>query len=224
MILEKEQSPVCRRCGICCSKGGPALHIQDAPLVGDALPMHQLMTLRLGEMVYDQPLGKVVPLVEEIIKVRSAPDSSACVFFNADTKSCAVYENRPAECRVLLCENTDALRAMYEKDRLNRDHLLPQGHPLRALLEDHDQRSATGLLVSLARKITEGDQQAVNHMGEIIAYDEELRRLLPEKTGLDPETMNFLLGRPVAQILRGFGLEAIREDGHLLLRKRPARF
>ncbi|MGE4290668.1 MAG: YkgJ family cysteine cluster protein [Desulfovibrio sp.] len=222
-MIERETPASCRRCGICCSKGGPALHDEDAGLVGGALPMESLTTLRVGEMVFDQPLGKVVPLVEEIIKVRSVPDSSPCMFFDKETKACGIYENRPLECRALLCENDAQLKAIYDKERLSRRDLLPEGHPLLEVVEDHDRHCSPRRLTSLARSVAEGDHAALEELGAILAYDQELRRAIPEKTGLPQEAMEFLLGRPLDRVLTGIGLE-VRHDGErTVLRKRPVR-
>ncbi|MDD4732301.1 MAG: YkgJ family cysteine cluster protein [Desulfovibrio sp.] len=223
-MTERDTPATCRRCGICCSKGGPALHDEDAPLVGGVLPMERLMTLRVGEMVLDQPLGKVVPLVEEIIKIRSVPGATACALFDEKSKACEIYEHRPAECRELLCENDERLKAMYDKDRLCRRDLLPDDHPLMEIVEDHDRRCSPRKLTSLARRVTEGDQAALDEIGRILAYDAELRRMVPEKTGLSPDAMEFLLGRPLDLVLAGIGLEVRHEEGRTVLRKRPVRF
>lgn len=222
-MTDSKNNAACRRCGICCSKGGPALHDQDASLVGGVLPMEQLLTLRVGEMVMDQPLGKVVPLVEEIIKIRSAPGSTACMLYDDAAKTCAVYENRPAECRELLCENDERLKAMYDKDRLCRRDLLPEGHPLLEIVEDHDRRCSPRKLTSLARRVVSGEEQALEELGEILAYDASLRELVPEKSGLPAEAMDFLLGRSLDLVLAGIGLEVHHEQGRTVLRKSPVR-
>lgn len=220
-MIERETPSGCRRCGICCSKGGPGLHDEDAGLVGAALPMECLTTLRVGEMVYDQPLGKVVPLVEEIIKIRSVPGATTCVFYDAANKACGIYTTRPLECRAQLCENDERLKAIYDKQRLCRRDLLPEGHPLLEMVEDHDTRCSPRRLTSLARRIAEGNKEALEEVGELLAYDAELRSLVPEKTGLDPEVMEFLLGRPLDKVLAGIGLEVRHDGDRTVLHRRP---
>ncbi|WP_022663476.1 YkgJ family cysteine cluster protein [Paucidesulfovibrio longus] len=222
-MIERETTTGCRRCGICCGKGGPALHDEDAGLVGGVLPMEKLTTLRVGEMVYDQPLGKVVPLVEEIIKIRSAPDSATCIFFDEKNRACGIYENRPVECRAQLCENDERLKAVYDKERIGRRDLLPEGHPLLELIEDHDERCSPRRLTSLARRIAEGDKDALEAVGALLAYDAELRKAISEKSGISPDALEFLLGRSLDKVLAGIGLEVRREDGRTVLRRRPVR-
>lgn len=222
-MTESETSSGCRRCGLCCSKGGPALHDEDAALVGGALPMERLTTLRLGELVFDQPLGKVIPLVEEIVKVRSVPGGTACSFYDAASHACGIYAGRPLECRAQLCDDEERLKAVYEKDRLTRRDLLPEGHPLLELVEEHDARCSVRRLSGLARRVAGDDREALEEVGAILAYDAELRRVVPEKTGLPAEAMEFLFGRPLERVLAAIGLDVRHEDGRTVLRKRPVR-
>ena len=44
---------VITRCGNYCKGGGPALHTEDAPLLGSSLAYSDLVTLRAGEPAFD---------------------------------------------------------------------------------------------------------------------------------------------------------------------------
>ncbi|MDO9632844.1 MAG: hypothetical protein Q7I92_13180, partial [Humidesulfovibrio sp.] len=59
----------CRRCGTCCRKGGPALHVPDLHLFRgpDALDLSLVVTLRAGELALDQPKGRLLPLTAEVL-------------------------------------------------------------------------------------------------------------------------------------------------------------
>ena len=137
--------PVCDGCGVCCRKGGPLLHGEDAPLVTRGyVPLARLVTLRRGELVHDPVAGRVLPLEEEAIKVQGTGEPEQpwhCVFHREAGQGghggCGVYAQRPAQCRALFCKNTSALEALYAVRRLDRAalllHVQKAGAPLAAL-------------------------------------------------------------------------------------------
>lgn len=198
----------CRRCGQCCANGGPAIHTQDTTSFGeDGLAMEDLITLRTGELVHDQPTGEVIKLEAEMVKIREGEVGTACRFYGPADKSCAIYPKRPAECRALECADPEPLKEMYEKDRLSRRDLLPEGHPLLELLDAHDENCSPQRLADLCKAVLEaGDKEAVNAIGEMITYDETIRAQVAEKAGVSPEAMHFLFGRPIPTMLAGLGL------------------
>ena len=70
MVMTPRKNTSCRRCGQCCDKGGPALHLEDLHLVrSGTLDLDSLVTLRAGEPVLDQPKGRVASLERELVKV-----------------------------------------------------------------------------------------------------------------------------------------------------------
>lgn len=191
----------CKQCGACCLKGGPALHTEDLPLIEDGtIQLADMVTLRPGERVFDQPAQSILPLEHEIIKIKGRDNSWTCKFYSPDGQNCGIYKNRPLECEVLFCQDTEPLAAIYNKNRLTRADLLPQSHPLMELVTEHDKRCAPQDMEEIAKKAREGDAQAGAALKEMVAYDMEMRRLLEKKGG--PAAMNdFLLGRPLRVLL-----------------------
>lgn len=143
----------CRGCGTCCRKSGPALHTEDAALfASNAFGRADLVTVRAGELAFDQISGDLRPLEVDIVKfgdsrVRNshgfmvgADESDAtqaaglggCRFLVEQPKSpqgesrgqCGIYAHRPVECRALLCKDTRAIGALYNQDRLSRTDVL----------------------------------------------------------------------------------------------------
>ncbi|MFI3272288.1 MAG: YkgJ family cysteine cluster protein [Pseudomonadota bacterium] len=143
----------CIGCGTCCRKSGPALHAEDVPLfASQAFGRGDLVTVRAGELAFDQISGTLQPLAADIVKfgdgrVRNshgfmvgsgeedasqAQGLSGCRFLVEQPKTptgeirgaCGIYAHRPIECRVLLCKDTQAIEALYAQDRLDRAGVL----------------------------------------------------------------------------------------------------
>ncbi|MEA4856426.1 MAG: YkgJ family cysteine cluster protein [Solidesulfovibrio sp.] len=193
--------PVCRRCGVCCRRGGPSLGRGDLPLLASGrLGPDGLVTLRRGEYVTDNVAGGVGPLAAECVKVRPGPDGRACRFFR-EPDACAVHADRPLQCRLLFCEAPEAVRQSYARDRLGRRDILAPGDPLAALCAQHEAETDLTRLTALCRRALAGDGGAREEVARLIRLDAAWRQLLPERAGVPPETLPFYLGRPLPQAL-----------------------
>lgn len=203
----------CKRCGACCRNGGPALHTNDLPLIQDGtIQLSDIVTLRPGERVFDQPAQNILPLEEEILKIKGRDNTWTCRFYSPDGQNCGIYETRPEECEVLFCLDTEPLAAIYNKNRLTRFDLLPEDHPLMELVAEHDNRCAPKQMEALAKKAREGDAEAGRELREMVLYDMEMRRLLTEKGGPAAELADFLFGRPL-RVLLGYMNIKVYETG-----------
>ena len=84
----KQKQTECYRCGICCQKGGPALHGQDLALVrGGQLPLGDLITIRCGELAYNPLSCTIEPVSEELVKIRGTGQEWCCCYYDPDRKS-----------------------------------------------------------------------------------------------------------------------------------------
>jgi Fe-S-cluster containining protein len=146
--------PACRRCGICCKKGGPALHRCDRELVdGGEVPLRHLVTIRKGEPAWDNVHGRLLPAAGDIIKVRSRTGGRTCVYYDLPNAACRIYARRPLECRVLDCRDTRAIEAVYEKERLTRRDLLEGVSALWELVAEHQRQCAYEKILPLAQAV-----------------------------------------------------------------------
>jgi Fe-S-cluster containining protein len=197
----------CRQCGTCCSKGGPAFHTEDRLLIEKGtIPARHLYTIRKGELVLENVKGKVIPAATELIKIRGKNNSWMCFFFNPKEKACAIYRKRPIECRILKCWDTREIENAYSLNRLCRRDLLSGMEGLWEVIEDHAVRCAYEKISSLAKALDRDDSdEALKELMDIIKYDFHLREVFSEKGAVEKEMMDFLLGRPLLDTIKGYG-------------------
>jgi Fe-S-cluster containining protein len=213
--------PTCRRCGTCCRKGGPALHLEDRPLVADGLiPAHQLYTIRPGEPVQDNVAGRPAYADTDIIKIKGDGADGCCRFLDRSSNTCTIYDHRPLECRVMLCRDTRAIEAVYDRERLTRQDLLQGVAGLWDLIVDHEQRCGYGRIRDLAGGLAGDDREKTAALGavtEMVKYDESLRQLLVENGHTPAAMLDFLLGRPLTRTLPGFHIQVKSAGGRIRL-------
>lgn len=201
----------CRRCGTCCKKGGPALHIADQELVESGkIALKHLLTIRQGEPAYDNVRGAIAPAVTDIIKVNTCRKrASQCAFYDLQRKQCRIYEDRPSECQALNCRDTRKIERIYSTQRLTRRHLLSKVEGLLELVRDHQERCDYGFISELAMQIRRGRQpeQAQQQLLELIHFDETLRKTTVAHAGHASEMLEFLFGRSLLFTVQMFQLK-----------------
>lgn len=210
MVFMKPSTRVsgrCRRCGTCCQKGGPALHLEDRSLVQEGkIPLDRLFTIRKGERVYDNVRDCLESSQTELIKIRNRPGGTTCWYYGPEKGECRIYENRPLECRVLKCWNTDEIQAIYKHQRLERRDLLEAVEGLWDLVVTHDRCCDMKQFQIWVHQVLDQDVEAKARLEEMVQYDRHFRDVLVEKSNTDPDLLLFLLGRPVAELLQPFGI------------------
>lgn len=210
----------CERCGHCCDKGGPTLHKQDLILFErGVIGYSQVFTLRRGEFVDEMIEGGLLPLAEELIKVRGQGNRWTCLFYDDDEKACTIYEDRPAECRAFNCWSPDELKEMYQKDRVRREDIVTPGSALEELIKAHEAECSYKIVGDLADAFLEGDEQAGQDLVNKITWDVAFRDTFAKKTDAGEEEMNFFFGRPLHATVRQYGLEVGREDDRYYVKK-----
>ncbi|MFN2342728.1 MAG: YkgJ family cysteine cluster protein, partial [Desulfonatronovibrio sp.] len=203
MNSNKEKQTICLKCGTCCRKNGPVLHIQDKQLILEKiLTPENMVVLRAGEPAMDNISGKPVLLKGEIIKVRGKKAGSwSCVFHDHETNLCSIHSNRPKQCRLLECWNPEEMVKTYKQDLLTRAHLLKKGSALEEITTLHENKCSVGELVQLIKDDLNhkaGSKQKINDM---ISYDEAFRKTFQEKTKIDPKALDYYLGRSLKEII-----------------------
>ncbi|MGD9211900.1 MAG: YkgJ family cysteine cluster protein [Desulfobacteraceae bacterium] len=216
----------CQRCGICCRKGGPALHKTDRELVlTGAIGIDNLLTIRPGELVFNQFKNKLEPSLEDIIKIKgTTPNTWCCIFFDSNQKSCHIYPDRPLECRILKCWDTQHIESEYCTDRLQRKDILGHISGLMELIDFHHNYCNPQQLHEQLENLSSKNVPHISpHVKQLIIesihWDERTRQLAQEKAKISPEQFNFVFGRPIRQILKLYGWEAQKKDSKIYLRR-----
>lgn len=217
----KTISKDCTRCGNCCVEGGPALHAEDLALFGanGVLDTADLVTIRAGERVKDQPSDSIIALEEEMLKIRGVASTWTCRFLNREGNLCRIYETRPQECRAYNCKDNSELTRIYHKDRITRRHLLPEGHPVLELVDEHDRRCSPARAEAICSDcVNNGDRSGLEELEEMLEYDRTIRVVMTDKGGIAENQLDFLFGRPLEILLRGLGVRVLRDSSGIDLK------
>jgi len=219
ILKPNKKTGECVRCGTCCKKGGPSLHMEDRVLVDNGIiPAEYLYTIRKGEPALDNVLNQRHPVSTDIIKIKGSIGYGMCSFFNQAENSCAIYQNRPVECRVLQCWDTGEIEAIYSKNRLTRHDLLSGVEGLWELIEDHHHRCSYEKIEKIVNAFKKNDQIGnFDELSEIIRYDNSIRLLVSEKGGVNPEMTDFLFGKPVMETLKRYGFKTKQDGDRIIL-------
>jgi Fe-S-cluster containining protein len=191
--------------------------VQDRVLIENgSIPLKFLYTIRPGELAYDNIRRALLPVTSEIIKLKGQDQTWSCVFYNEPDSTCRIYEKRPLECRSLKCWDTREIENIYEKSRLTRKDLLKGVNGLWELIQDHENRCSYLKLARLVMQLKEKQsRKTAAQIAEIFEYDNQLRKLALEKSGLDPEILDFLFGRSFDKTLHMFDIKLERKSGRI---------
>ena len=205
--------PYCLQCGQCCQKGSPALLPQDLPLTQDGPLKGRLYTIRVGEPVRDEQAGQFRTIRRE--RVKPVEQGGACGFYEAGT-GCLIYDQRPAQCRLLECWNPQSWAALEAGPFLDRRQILAGDSRRLDYLAAHGARCpAEGLLEMAGQART--DSIARDKLTDRVGFDLHVRRFAVEKGDLAPEELDLVLGRPLAVILSPLGWRPKVTEGRISL-------
>ncbi len=188
----------CQRCGTCCRKGGPALHLGDLDTL-EHIPVRELVCLRRGEPALDPRTGCLQPLETERIKIRGKGKGWECVYFQPEDQGCAIYAHRPLECRALSCTNNEALFEAMETPALSRSNLVCRPSALWDCIKEHESRFAVEQALDLAWNMS---GLAIPVAVDLLIRQElSFRRRLAHEVQAGDEDLWAYLGRPLWMIL-----------------------
>ncbi|MCF8067085.1 MAG: YkgJ family cysteine cluster protein [Desulfobacterales bacterium] len=206
----KMAGPNCKRCGTCCRKGGPSFHLEDKGLIETGkIPSKYLYTIRKGELALDNVTGRLAPVKTDLVKIRGIGITWTCIFYDPIQYICKIYDHRPVECRALKCWDTREIERIYNEERLTRKDLLEGFGGIWDIIETHQKRCDYHKIGVLAARLKseEAQKDALAAIDELLRYDKEIRSLVAEKAGMDPDMMDFLFGRPLTETMVMFRIK-----------------
>jgi Fe-S-cluster containining protein len=199
----------CEQCGICCTRGGPALHMGDLSLVRDhRISRGDLITIRAGEPVFSPLVDGIEPSRTELIKVSGLKDSWTCRFFSRATKNCGIYTHRPQECRLLQCWDTTTLTRVIYHECMTREHIVPSNENLWHLIEIQEEHCSFTSISRLAEEFQGGGgYQVLKEIERVVTLDLEIRQRAMQQQRLDLADELLFFGRPLFKSLSYYHLK-----------------
>lgn len=188
----------CICCGQCCIKGGPTLHNEDIALIqNNILGPKTLFTIRKGEPVYHPVEGRLVAAPVELIKIKGITGSWACIFF--DNAVCAIYEDRPLECRIFKCWDTRDSIKLFMRDTISRKTIIQMGSLLDQMISTYEDSLPASIFMELLENPSV--QDGSTWINKCIEIDQSFRNRFIEHFGVEESAMDFFFGRPFKTIV-----------------------
>jgi len=211
----EEVLPICVRCGQCCKRGSPSLHAEDLALLREEkIPWDKLVTLRRGEPVRSPESAGAFYLGEERIKLREKAGSGECVFFDSGGSSCAIYSDRPLQCRVQACWDAEAPAALDGERLLTRRDIFAEVGVLLDLLDEHDARCSFEKLREAFEDLRQSAGKSIDTVVDLLAFEEHFRDFVCEKLHIPVGIGDLVFGRRLADRVRLFGFKVLEDaDG-----------
>ena len=210
------QQTICKQCGICCIKGGAALHSSDISFLRKKLiPRQDLITLRKGEFAHNPVTNKVQATTTEIVKLRGTAGEWTCCYYDPETCGCTIYENRPLACRTLKCWDPEDSLALVESDLLLRMDILEGEKALQELVAQYEKTCPLPDFNAIALDVRRQPDKCIAELEVQVNADIEFRDRAVEDSTTVLEEELFLFGRPLFQLLQPFGF-AVFQSGKLL--------
>lgn len=204
-----EVQGVCLRCGDCCLRSSPTLTGGDLRLFQeDILGWTEIYTLRRGERGYDPHSGQVTAITAERLKIKEHAATQNCLFYATNPNRCLIYDQRPQQCREQFCHLPEDELPPPATDFLSRQTFFGDEPELWALIRAHEERCAIARLEGALKQLGNRQAEASETLFDMLHFDHYLRQTLLTEWEIPAGAMDFLLGRPLPQILRHFGLQA----------------
>lgn len=211
----REILPACVQCGDCCRKGSPTLQADDLEILRqERIPWDRLVTLRRGEPVQSAIAGKAFILEEERIKIREKTGSTECTFLDGETEKCAIYADRPLQCRAQACWDPAEARQLADQPFLSRQELFGEVELLRELIDEHDRRCSFRKLSEAFERLEETKGESIGEVLSLLSYEDHFRHFLAEKLNIPAQNLDLVFGRSFSDLVPLFGFHVVHEaDG-----------
>lgn len=208
----------CVRCGECCLKASPTLHLADIPLVKEGhIDKADLYTIRTGELVLDNIYNVLRKTPHEMVKLREKKEGGGCIFYDNEAKACTDYAHRPIQCVALACWDVTEFLEVHRRPKAVRKDFIADT-VLQELIDRHEEKCNYKRIEAQVKRIESEGHRAIDNLIELLKFDYHLRPFISKKLDLNPHQLDFLLGRPLTETITMFGLKVVKDvDGGFLL-------
>jgi Fe-S-cluster containining protein len=208
----------CIRCGECCLKASPTLHLEDIPLVRNGhIDKSNLYTIRVGELVLDNINDTLMETPHEMIKLRARKEGRGCSYYDEVTKLCSNHAYRPIQCKALACWDVSKFLQVHRRPKAVRKDIITDT-VLRGLIDRHEEKCSYKAVKQWVKRIESEGDSAIYKFMDLLKFDCSLRPFVSEKLGVESYQMDFVFGRPLTETIIMFGLKVVREsDGCFFL-------
>lgn len=214
----------CRRCGTCCSNGGPTLHYQDKRIIDEGrIGYEHLVTIRRGELAFTPLTGALEPVPREIVKISGKGRTWSCYFYDETEFSCTIYDYRPFECRLLKCWDTSELLSALGKETMSRFDIVDPNEPVVRLIDKHERECPYEKAERLLNRLSHDKNAAdiIAELTELARKDLATRSQAQSDFGLSLPLELFLFGRPLFKLLRARGLSVYEAEDDIQIEWEP---
>ncbi len=208
----------CKRCGTCCKKGGPTLHIEDRQIISEGrIETSHLITLRKGELAYGPTGATLKPIPQELIKIAGRGRGWECIFLDKKEASCMIYAHRPLECRLLKCWDTSDILQVICTDTLKRTDIINPQDPILRLIEEHEMTCSVLEMEAILSTFSGGSDKSapLNRLAELVRKDLHIRSRAVSVFALPLAAELFILGRPIFALLSCRGISVYEKNGRI---------
>ena len=218
VIKKQKTQSSCKQCGICCIKGGAALHNTDLHLLQKKkIPRKDCVILRKGEFAWTPVTERVEAIKTEIIKLRGTGGEWVCCYYNPVAKNCGIYADRPIACRTLKCWEPERSLAIAGKDLLSRREILQLEPDLLEQVSTYEEQIQLPDFDNLVNEL-KNNKKSIKMLEDLINKDLIFRDKAIQLSAQVSEEELFLFGRPVFQLLQPFGLQFYQKGNRLCLK------
>lgn len=218
-MFDRKLKNECDRCGTCCLKGGPALHIEDKELLmQNLIERGALITIRRGEPVFSLDENRTEWARSELVKLKGKNTEWSCLFYDREKFSCSIYQHRPLECILLKCWDTFELEAIAGKNLLGRFDIIPADEPVTAYIHKHENECGLEIIKQLNIEQNGNiNKNTLAELTELVNKDLVLRSEALANLNLTLDLELFYFGRPLFTILSQFALIPSEVNGKIKL-------
>ncbi len=215
MRLNKRTS--CIRCGKCCSSGSPSLMKADMTLLVSGVLSHdKVYTIRDSERIRSNEDGNIYESFVELVKIKELNGTSVCVFYNNE-EGCAIYENRPVQCRTYKCWAPENLMSGLDENGLKRSDIFGSVDLIMDIIEKHEEKCSYKKLSEAFDSLAEGNADAVDSIMDMLQYDTYIRPFLEEKFNVPSSAMALILGAPLIETINEFGFKVVKDGDEYII-------